>query len=151
MTLSEKLFALRRQAGLSQEELAERLGISRQAVGKWENGTATPELQKLRELARLYQITLGELLGDAPAPAEPLPPPAPPSPPRRRRWPTVLLLLTLAIILLWTAQLHSQVAQLRSQLNDQIMVCIAGLTTLPGRYRISWNSRHSPTTTSATR
>lgn len=119
MTLSEKLFALRRQAGLSQEELAERLGISRQAVGKWENGTATPELQKLRELARLYQITLGELLGDAPAPAEPLPPPAPPSPPRRRRWPTVLLLLTLAIILLWTAQLHSQVAQLRSQLNDQ--------------------------------
>ena len=49
MKLCEKLYELRRAAGLSQEELAERLNVSRQAVSKWENGAAQPELSKLVE------------------------------------------------------------------------------------------------------
>ena len=48
MKLCEKLYELRRAAGLSQEELAERLNVSRQAVSKWENGAAQPELEQAR-------------------------------------------------------------------------------------------------------
>ena len=62
MTLCEKLYELRRAAGLSQEELAERLNVSRQAVSKWENGAAQPELSKLVELSRLYGVSVDELL-----------------------------------------------------------------------------------------
>ena len=62
MKLCEKLYELRRAAGLSQEELAERLGVSRQAVSKWENGAAQPELSKLVELSRLYGVSVDELL-----------------------------------------------------------------------------------------
>ena len=43
MALSEKLFELRRKQGLSQEQMAERLGVSRQAVSKWESGKTVPE------------------------------------------------------------------------------------------------------------
>ena len=62
MKLCEKLYELRRAAGLSQEELAERLNVSRQAVSKWENGAAQPELSKLVELSRLYSVSVDELL-----------------------------------------------------------------------------------------
>lgn len=62
MKLCEKLYELRRAAGLSQEELAERLNVSRQAVSKWENGAAQPELSKLVELSRLYGVSVDELL-----------------------------------------------------------------------------------------
>jgi len=46
MTLSEKLYTLRKQSGLSQEQLAEQLNISRQAISKWESGQAVPETEK---------------------------------------------------------------------------------------------------------
>ena len=62
MKLCEKLYELRRAAGLSQEELAEKLNVSRQAVSKWENGAAQPELSKLVELSRLYGVSVDELL-----------------------------------------------------------------------------------------
>ena len=48
--LSENIHALRRKSGLSQERLAEKIGVSRQAISKWETGAATPELDKLRAL-----------------------------------------------------------------------------------------------------
>lgn len=62
MQLSEKLQSLRKQANFSQEELAEKLGVSRQAVSKWESGAATPEVEKLVELSRIYRVSLNELL-----------------------------------------------------------------------------------------
>ncbi len=65
--LSEKIYALRRKNGLSQEALAEKIGVSRQAVSKWETGAATPELDKLRALCACFGVTLDELTGeDAP-------------------------------------------------------------------------------------
>ena len=64
MKLCEKLYELRRAAGLSQEELAERLNVSRQAVSKWENGAAQPELSKLVELSRLYGVSVDELVNN---------------------------------------------------------------------------------------
>ena len=62
MELYEKLYELRRASGMSQEELAEKLGVSRQAVSKWESGATQPELQKLIELSRLYSVSVDELL-----------------------------------------------------------------------------------------
>lgn len=54
MNLAEKLQFLRNKNRLSQEELAERLGISRQAISKWESGQAAPDLKKLIIIADLY-------------------------------------------------------------------------------------------------
>ena len=62
MNLSDKLTELRRAGGMSQEELAEKLGVSRQAVSKWESGATMPELSKLIELAKLYRVSLDALL-----------------------------------------------------------------------------------------
>ena len=64
MTLAERIFALRTQRDLSQEELAEQLGVSRQSVSKWETGQSVPDLDKLIKLADLFGVTLDELARD---------------------------------------------------------------------------------------
>ena len=63
MRFSEQLFALRRAKGLSQEELAEQVGVSRQAFSKWENGEAAPDLQKLLTLSEALEVSLDHLCG----------------------------------------------------------------------------------------
>lgn len=71
MTLGENLQKLRREAGLSQEEVAGRLFVSRQSVSKWENDQAEPGVENLKALAELYGVTLDQLTGRkeiAPAP-----------------------------------------------------------------------------------
>lgn len=70
MTLAERIFALRTQRGLSQEELAEQLGVSRQSVSKWETGQSVPDLDKLIKLADLFGVTLDELARDTPEQGE---------------------------------------------------------------------------------
>lgn len=62
MTLSEKLLSLRKSSGMSQEDLAYELGVSRQAVSKWESGQSQPELDKLLLLSRLYGVSTDYLL-----------------------------------------------------------------------------------------
>ena len=74
MTLHEKILYYRKQARLSQEELAARVGVSRQAVSKWELGDATPEVDKLVALARVFGVTTDELLSPE-EPAAGTPPP----------------------------------------------------------------------------
>ena len=64
MNLSENLYRLRRNAGLSQEELAGELGVSRQAVSKWETGQAQPDLDKIVQLAAFYKTTVDDLLSN---------------------------------------------------------------------------------------
>ena len=49
---------LRKSENLSQEEFAERFGVSRQSVAKWESGESTPDLQKCREIAQYYDMTI---------------------------------------------------------------------------------------------
>ncbi len=70
MKLPEKILYCRKRAGLSQEELAGRLGVSRQAVSKWETGEAQPELSKLAPLAAELGVSVDWLLSDA-EPEEP--------------------------------------------------------------------------------
>ncbi len=61
-TMADRLIARRKAAGLSQEALADRLGVSRQAVSKWERVESSPDTDNLIALAALYGITLDELL-----------------------------------------------------------------------------------------
>jgi len=62
MELNEKLQELRKQKGLTQEELAEILYVSRTAVSKWESGRGYPNLESLKAIARFFGVTIDELL-----------------------------------------------------------------------------------------
>ena len=65
MIFSEQLSKLRKEANMTQEELAEECDVSRQAVAKWEKGTSIPDLYKLLQIANLLEVSLEELvLGD---------------------------------------------------------------------------------------
>ena len=82
MTLGEKIQYYRKKNKLSQEELAARVGVSRQAVSKWELNDALPEVDKLAALAKAFGVTADELLSPA-EPGEGTPPPEPPRPQHR--------------------------------------------------------------------
>ncbi len=70
MKLEEKLVSLRKAKGLSQMNLAEMMNVSRQAISRWEVGTAVPSTDNLKYLGRLYDVPLEYLLNDdAPDPA----------------------------------------------------------------------------------
>ena len=71
MVLASKIKFLRRKIGLSQMELAEKLGVSRQAISSWEAGASRPSVDNLQCLSKLYNIPLEVLLDDT-AEAEPL-------------------------------------------------------------------------------
>lgn len=60
--LSENLLTLRKRNRLTQEEVADRVGVSRQALAKWENGETLPDIEKCRLLAELYDVSLDELV-----------------------------------------------------------------------------------------
>jgi len=66
MNLGAKLFQLRKKAGYSQETLAEKVGVSRQTVSKWELNEVQPEMIKGKLLAELYGVTYDSLLNDVP-------------------------------------------------------------------------------------
>lgn len=66
MDLQNKIYTCRKNAGLSQEALAERIGVSRQAISKWETGEATPEVAKLLSLAKTFGVTTDWMLSDEP-------------------------------------------------------------------------------------
>lgn len=75
MTLAEKILHLRTQQGLSQLELAEQLGVSRQSVSKWETGQSVPDLDKLIKLSDRFGITVDELVREEERPQPPRPEP----------------------------------------------------------------------------
>lgn len=65
MQFNEKLVYLRKKNGMTQENLAFKLGISRQSVSKWENGETEPELSKLKEIANIFCVSFNYLLDDS--------------------------------------------------------------------------------------
>ena len=64
MKLSEKILDLRKRGGLSQEELAQRLNVSRQAVSRWEVGSALPDASNILQLSKLFEVSADYLLND---------------------------------------------------------------------------------------
>lgn len=70
MTLGQRIQEFRKKAGLSQEGLGEALGVSRQAVSKWESDGGIPELNTLIAMSRLFGVSIGELLGVEPPAAD---------------------------------------------------------------------------------
>lgn len=90
MNLSEKILYCRKKAGLSQEALAEKLGVSRQAISKWETGESVPELSKLVLLARAFDVTTDWLLSESEPEPETSPeseiPAAPEAPAQSSNW-----------------------------------------------------------------
>ena len=74
LTLGQRIAAERKKLGLSQEALGEKMGVSRQAISKWESDGAVPEIDKLIAMSKLFGVTLGWLLGvEEEAAAEPTP------------------------------------------------------------------------------
>ena len=64
MNLSEKLIVLRKENGWSQEDFADKLEVSRQAVSRWENGTALPDAQNILRISKLFSVSADYLLND---------------------------------------------------------------------------------------
>lgn len=62
MSLGNSLFHARKKCGLSQEEVAERLGVSRQTVSKWETDETLPDIRQSKKMAVLYNLSLDELI-----------------------------------------------------------------------------------------
>ncbi len=69
-SLPKRLYELRTQRNLKQEELAEALGVSRQAVSKWEMGTGVPSLENLKAISDFFGVTIDSLVKDSPDPEE---------------------------------------------------------------------------------
>ena len=65
MNIAEKIVLLRKKKGISQEELANKLNTSRQAVSRWENNQSTPDLEKLVALSKYFNVTTDYLLTDS--------------------------------------------------------------------------------------
>jgi len=103
MELGRRIYAYRTKRNLSQGDLADALGVSRQSVSKWENGNATPDLDKLVKLAKLFGVTLDELVGES----EPTPPglTAPPARGVTLREIFGILMLSFSVLVLVTALL----------------------------------------------
>lgn len=72
MKFNNKLYELRKQKGFSQEELANRLNVSRQTISKWEVGESTPDMEKLVAISDLFEVSLDKLVkGEEPESADP--------------------------------------------------------------------------------
>ena len=71
MTLGEKIYKLRNERNMTQEQLAEKLGVTRQSISKWEGDLVKPEIEKLKAMAKLFEVSLDDLISDEAAEAKP--------------------------------------------------------------------------------
>ena len=106
MSLAEKMIELRKQNGLSQQDLADRLGVSRQAISRWETGAVQPLADSVKSLAQVFQVSTDYLLNDdldtptPPPTAQPAPPQEKPKSARKhRKWLLALAALAAAAVL----------------------------------------------------
>ena len=102
MTFSDKLIALRRKAGWSQEELAERLNVSRQSVSKWESAQSMPDIDKILQLSSLFSVTTDYLLKDGQDDPQPAVAETPSPLPRIKALTAAYWLVVVAIFLWYT-------------------------------------------------
>ena len=106
MSFAEKMIELRKQNGLSQQDLADRLGVSRQAISRWETGAVQPLADSVKSLAQVFQVSTDYLLNDdldtptPPPTAQPAPPQEKPKSTRKhRKWLLALAALAAAAVL----------------------------------------------------
>lgn len=106
MSFAKKMIELRKQNGLSQQDLADRLGVSRQAISRWETGAVQPLADSVKSLAQVFQVSTDYLLNDdldtptPPPTAQPAPPQEEPTPTRKhRKWLLALAALAAAALL----------------------------------------------------
>lgn len=107
MSLAKKMIELRKQQDLSQQDLADRLGVSRQAISRWETGAVQPLADSVKSLAQVFQVSTDYLLNDdldtptPPPTAQPAPTPQEePTPARKhRKWLLALAALAAAAVL----------------------------------------------------
>lgn len=139
MTVGQRIAQLRKELGLSQEALGEQLGVSRQAIYKWESDSTLPEIEKLIALSKIFAVPVGWLLGvEEPAKDETQETQSAdeltqaqlemvaeivrryqatypqPEPPKRRRWPWVLAVLILIVVFV---KLFSSLNELKNDFN----------------------------------
>ena len=106
MSLAKKMIELRKQNGLSQQDLADRLGVSRQAISRWETGAVQPLADSVKSLAQVFQVSTDYLLNDdldtptPPPTAQPAPTQEKPKSARKhRKWLLALAALAAAALL----------------------------------------------------
>ena len=106
MNFAEKMIELRKQQNLPQQDLADRLGVSRQAISRWETGAVQPLADSVKSLAQVFQVSTDYLLNDdlddpTPLhPPQPAPPQEEPTPTRKhRKWLLALAALAAAAVL----------------------------------------------------
>ena len=118
MSLGENIYKLRTEKRMSQEDFASAMEVSRQSVSKWENDMAVPELEKLIKMAKLFEVSLDELVGNTPPQqtADPLPVTAPETKPvmsfGTKEAFSIALLISAAVIPLFLYLLPSWTAML---------------------------------------
>ena len=139
MTLGQRIQELRKQSNLSQEALGEKLGVSRQAVSRWEMDGAVPEVDKLIAMGRLFGVDLNSLLQVAqPGPAgegeaqDPAPEEAAPlRPANRRRW--LLPALALLALVLGLVALTLSLGRITGKLSDRLTALESRVEELEAR------------------
>ena len=139
MTFHQHLTRRRKALGLSQEELAAKIGVSRQAVSKWETGDVVPDLNRLLALAEALDTSLDALCGrEAAEPTAAAAPAEPDSLPNKRRWLLPALIGFLAACLLmgglwaWTQRnvVPAETTQAVSALPDSFSVSGVGFSSV---------------------
>lgn len=138
MTLGQRIQELRKQSSLSQEALGEKLGVSRQAVSRWEMDGAVPEVDKLIAMGRLFGVDLNDLLQVAqPGPAgegetpDPAPEEGTPLRPARRRW--LLPALAILALALGLVALTLSFGQTMGKLGDRLTALESRVEELESR------------------
>ena len=113
MSLAKKMIELRKQQNLSQQDLADRLGVSRQAISRWETGAVQPLADSVKSLAQVFQVSTDYLLNDdldtptPPPTAQPAPPQEKPKSARKhRKWLLALAALVAVAAIAGTALYH---------------------------------------------
>ncbi len=140
MSIGQRIMQKRKELGLSQEALGEKLGVSRQAIYKWESDAALPEIEKLVALSKIFSVTVGALLGVEEPATDPSEAnahggeltasqikmveeivnryresiPQPEVPKKRRRWPTVVAVVLIATMAVSLLRLKNHVVSLQN-------------------------------------
>ena len=144
MILADKITELRKRSGWSQEELAGRLGVSRQAVSKWESAASIPDLDKILKLSQLFDVSTDTLLKDEIDLADALPGELPPPSEAPEEAPLPVRTLTLEMVHDYLATVRVQAGRLALGvalciLSPTVLILLGGLSDYEGGYRIPEN------------